>query len=54
MTATAIDLQQAIAIHPGQANSLHLTGMDGDSRLRSDRSCSHGSSSGDESVSRES
>src|SRR3954453_7461413 len=25
MTATAIDVQQAIAIHPGQANSLHLT-----------------------------
>jgi threonine dehydrogenase-like Zn-dependent dehydrogenase len=25
VTATAIDVQQAIAIHPGQANSLHLT-----------------------------
>jgi glucose 1-dehydrogenase len=25
MTATAIDIQPAIAIHPGQANSLHLT-----------------------------
>ena len=25
MTATAIDVQQAIAIHPGQADSLHLT-----------------------------
>jgi threonine dehydrogenase-like Zn-dependent dehydrogenase len=27
MTATAIDVQQAIAIHPGQANSLHLTAI---------------------------
>ena len=25
MTATAIGVQPAIAIHPGQANSLHLT-----------------------------
>src|SRR5215210_5038838 len=27
MTATAIGVQAAIAIHPGRANSLHLTGI---------------------------